>query len=204
MDHSTDQFAHKAADWDKGGMRSKNAGQIAQGILGQIHFTGGEHLMDFGAGTGLLSEPIAPHVRKITAVDTSPAMLEAFAQKSWACETEVFNIDLVRATLEYRFDGIISSMALHHIADVAAMFEKFYSLVQPEGFIALADLEEEDGSFHNNNAGVMHFGFKQDAFRQFAVDAGFRAIEITIPHVISKQVDGKLKDFPILLLTARR
>ncbi|CAB9502739.1 Methyltransferase [Seminavis robusta] len=41
-------------------------------------------LMDFGAGTGLLTKYLAPHVGHVTAVDVSPSMLEQFRSKAFA------------------------------------------------------------------------------------------------------------------------
>jgi predicted TPR repeat methyltransferase len=38
-------------------------------------------VLDFGAGTGLISAHVAPWVHKILAVDTSEAMLAALAAK---------------------------------------------------------------------------------------------------------------------------
>lgn len=57
-----------------------------------------------------------------------------------------------------RFDGIISAMALHHIKDTQHLLRTFTSHLHPGGFIALADLDREDGSFHTHgNEGVFHF-----------------------------------------------
>ena len=48
--------------------------------------------------------------------------------------------------LERRFDGIISSMTLHHVENVAALFRVFHGLLNDGGFLALADLEDLVGN----------------------------------------------------------
>ena len=78
---------------------------------------------------------------------------------SLPCELEILDIDLSKENLPRTFDGIISSMTMHHINDVNSMFNRLYSLLPTGGFIAIADLETEDGSFHTEDTGVFHFGF---------------------------------------------
>lgn len=50
-------------------MRVQNAKEIATVILSNSEIKSSASVMDFGAGTGLLSYFIAPFVSKITAVD---------------------------------------------------------------------------------------------------------------------------------------
>jgi predicted TPR repeat methyltransferase len=199
-----DHFGEKAKSWDQGQIRVLNANKISSQILMEIRFSGSEHIMDFGAGTGLLSEGIAPHVSRITAVDYSSAMLEHFAAKSWPCETSVLNIDLSHANLEYEFDGIISSMTLHHIQDIPKLFAKFYKLIKPGGFIAFADLELEDGTFHSDNTGVEHFGFEPSYISGELEKVGFKNLKSQNVHEIVKELNGQIKAYPIFLVTAKK
>lgn len=204
MNQKKDHFLNKAKEWDQGNTRVKNARNISEKILSKIKLEGSEHIMDFGAGTGLLSESIAPHIYKLTAVDYSEAMLKEFCKKEWPCETEALNIDLSQATLDHTFDGIISSMTLHHIADIPGLFSKFHTLLKKEGFVALADLEKEDGSFHNDNSGVEHFGFDRAFISGHLKNAGFSDISFVEANVISKEINGKMKDFPIFMVYGRK
>ena len=204
MSLKPDHFEDKAREWDTGNTRVQNAQAISTGIRNQILLTGKEHIMDFGAGTGLLSEGISRFVNKITAIDYSQAMLAEFAKKNWSCETETLKIDLSEADLHYRFDGIISSMTLHHIKDVPNIIKKFHDLLMPGGFIAIGDLEKEDGTFHQNNSGVEHFGFNIEYLRGTLKKAGFHSITGDRINTIQKEVEGTIKEFPVFLVTARK
>lgn len=204
MNQKPDHFLNRAKEWDQGNTRVKNARNIAEKILAKIKLGGTEHIMDFGAGTGLLSESIAPHIQKLTAVDYSEAMLKEFCKKDWPCETEALNIDLSKATIDHSFDGIISSMTLHHIADIPGLFKKFNALLKNGGFIALADLEKEDGSFHKSNSGVEHFGFDRKYISSSLKNAGFSEISFVEANVITKEIDGKPNDFPIFMVYGRK
>ena len=147
---SNDFFQHKAAVYEQDERRVANVHTIADAIMARIALRPDMQLMDFGSGTGLLLGQIAPHVAKITAVDISKSMNQQLRDKkdSLACEVEVLEMDLCTTDLDRTFDGIISSITMHHVEDVPAMFEKFRTLLTPGGFIAIADLETEDGSFH--------------------------------------------------------
>lgn len=197
---SNDFFQHKAAGYEQDERRVANVQTIAGSIIECIALNKAMSLMDFGSGTGLLLEQIAPHVGKITAVDISKSMNEQLRKKqdSLGCEVEVLEMDLCTDNLDRQFDGIISSMTLHHVEDVPAMFEKFHTLLNPGGFIALADLETEDGSFHTEDTGVFHLGFSKQALLEFATQAGFKDVAVTLASTVQKPYG----DYPVLLLTA--
>lgn len=146
------------------------------------------HLMDFGSGTGLLLERIAPLIERITAVDVSPSMMVQLLakQESIQCNLNPRQVDLETEILDEQFDGIISSMTLHHIKGIPAMFATFYHLLPDKGFVALADLDTEDGSFHTEDTGVHHFGFERDWFNEQLALAGFDEINTSTVNTIHK------------------
>jgi cyclopropane fatty-acyl-phospholipid synthase-like methyltransferase len=200
MENTTDLFAHKSKSWDMNSTRVKNAQEIADLIVKNIKLDRSMELMDFGAGTGLLSYFVAPYVKKIVAVDNSPSMLLEFQNKcdAFGCETEVLERDLSTQTLERKFDGIISSMTIHHLEDIPALFSKFISMLNQDGFIAIADLDSEDGTFHSDNTGVFHYGFDRQLLAQYAQEAGFRDVTFSLANTINKP-DGA---FTVFLMTA--
>ena len=200
MEKQKDLFAHKSKSWDMNSKRVKNAQAIASLIVKNIELEEHMELMDFGAGTGLLSFFVAQKVGKIVAVDNSPSMLEEFQKKSreFASQTEVIKKDLSFETLDRKFDGIISSMTIHHIEDTKALFSKFYEMLDRDGFIAMADLDSENGTFHSDNAGVYHHGFERETLEKIAKEVGFREIHFETASIIAKPH----QDFTVFLMTA--
>ncbi|PCM44991.1 class I SAM-dependent methyltransferase [Marinobacter sp. ANT_B65] len=199
---SNDFFAHKAQAYEQSPDRVDNVSNIANRILEKNSLDPSMHLLDFGSGTGLLLERIAHHVSKITAVDISPAMNRQLAEKQdrLACELEVRELDLEKQTMEDRFDGVISSMTMHHVRDVEAMFRRFHELVKPGGFIAISDLDKEDGSFHTEDTGVFHCGFDRSGIASAAQRAGFDNVEVVSASVIKRETGN----YPVFLLIASR
>lgn len=199
---SKDYFANKAHIYEQNQNRVDNVGNVANAILDKITLDKSMHLVDFGSGTGLLLEKIAPFVATITAIDISPAMNTQLEEKraKLGCSLTILPIDLEKQAIEGQFDGIISSMTMHHIQHIDAMFSKFFQLVKPGGFIAIADLDKEDGNFHSEDTGVYHAGFERDYIAGVAEQAGFTQATVVDASVIQKDQ----KDYPIFLLTAIR
>lgn len=197
-----DFFEHKAMIYDTDDNRVSNVENIANAVIKNIKLDRNMHLIDFGSGTGLLLERIAPFVRKITAIDISTSMNDQLDKKrgSLSCELDILEIDLASVDITATFDGVISSMTMHHVKDIEAMFVKFYSLLNNGGIIAISDLDKEDGSFHTEDTGVYHFGFEREMIVNAAKQAGFQEVKIIDASIVHKP-HGK---FSVFLLTAKK
>lgn len=199
---TVDHFAHKAGSYEQDKSRVDNVASIAKSVLDSITLDRSMHIVDFGSGTGLLLEKIAPYVGRITAVDISQSMNLQLNEKRnrLDCEIEILEVDLEKTSVPLQVDGIVSSMTMHHVEDIEAMFGKFYSMVKAGGFIAIADLDTEDGSFHTEDTGVFHHGFERDAFAKAATKAGFQFAMVSSASVVHKPQGN----YGVFLLTATR
>ena len=192
-------FDTRAKNWDKGDIRVNGAKVIANAIEQQINLKDDMKIIDFGVGTGLLGFEIAKKVKQVYGVDTSAGMLEKLKEKN----TPKLNIiplqqDIIKEPLSETFDGLVSSMTLHHVENLEAFFTTIYGNIKQDGFIAIADLEDEDGTFHSDNTGVHHFGFKENELRLIVEKSGFKDVQIQNINTIKKPH----KDFGVFLLTA--
>src|ERR1700722_20503620 len=75
--------------------------------------------VDLGAGTGFVTTALAPLVSSVHAVDISPAMTEALADRAadtglTSVSTEATDLRFFRLPPSYA-DLIVSSYALHHL-----------------------------------------------------------------------------------------
>jgi cyclopropane fatty-acyl-phospholipid synthase-like methyltransferase len=191
-------FDKKAQTWDASDRRQALAESVAQAIVRKIDLNERMHLLDLGAGTGLLARRLSPSVEKIVAVDTSAGMLRKLSEA--APEIETVQSDILDYHPAEKFDGIVSSMTLHHIEDTQWLMKHLYSLLKKGGFIALADLAPEEGDFHDGgNEGVHHFGFDEVGVSEAARKAGFEKVEYEIVHTVDK---GGGRRYDIFLLTA--
>ena len=104
---SHDFFAQKAASYEQNPLRVDNVVAIGNAIKALVPLHPEMQLLDFGSGTGLLLQQIAPRVAKITAVDVSPSMNAQLRAKAAEidCELEVLEQDLLQTPLVGRKIG---------------------------------------------------------------------------------------------------
>ena len=196
-----DHFKDRASGWDKGDIRVNGAKTIADAISKKIELESSMKIMDFGVGTGLLGFEIAKVVDAVVGVDTSENMLEKLKEKNTPeLFIEPLHLDIVKNPIKDSFDGIVSSMTLHHVENLKLFFETIYKNLNSNGFIAIADLESEDGTFHSDNKGVHHFGFNEEELCEIVKESGFIDVKIENINTINKPH----KDFGVFLLTAKR
>ena len=195
-----DKFAHKASNYEKEKRRVDNVVNIANLIKKEINFKKYMSIADFGSGTGLLLEQIAPLVTNITAIDKSPSMNNVLKNKQLPCKLTIKEIDITKEPINDKFDVIISSMTIHHVKEIDKLFTIFYKMLKSNGYIALADLDTEDGSFHIEDTGVEHFGFNREVFLNHAKEAGFKDLKIQNASIVYKPYGN----YSVFLLTGKR
>ena len=120
-------FDKRAEGWDSGDIRVNGAKTIANAINARITLKNEMDIMDFGVGTGLLGFEIASQVKKVYGVDTSTQMLAKLQEKnSSELSIEPINQDIIKEPLSQTFDGLVSSMTLHHVENLKAFFDVIY------------------------------------------------------------------------------
>jgi predicted TPR repeat methyltransferase len=197
-----DLFQHKAGDWDTRPAPVQISAGVGKALLEHVALRDDMVVIDFGAGTGLICAHVAPHVRRVYAVDVSAAMLEQLAAKpELRGKVEPMHIDILTTPLPHQVDLIVSAMAMHHIEDTDRLLQAFADHLAPGGKIALADLDAEDGSFHPpDTEGVYHLGFDRNVLRSQLEAHGFSDIDFTT----AVEVDRDAKRYPVFLVTATR
>ena len=206
----TGYFEKAAVEWDKDPGRVQMAETIADAIINALNPDGTELVMDYGTGTGNIALRIALHVRRIIAVDSAKGMLDVLREKlasdgATTIEPREWSIGQDTTDLP-RFDLILSSMTLHHIRDTAGAARTFYELLLPGGRIAIADLDPDNGEFHEAYGIAEHDGIDRKMLQQVFGRAGFDAFRFTEAATIRKtsSCSGRIRDFTIFLMTAQR
>jgi ubiquinone/menaquinone biosynthesis C-methylase UbiE len=208
MNVNNKDFDKEAANWDETPGRVKLAHDIAQAMMDTGIIKNDINVLDFGCGTGLLTLQLQPSVRSITGVDSSAGMLEILQQKIESqkltnVKTQLLNIE-EGDRLEGAYDLIVSSMTLHHINDIKELFKHFKLVTNTNGYLCLADLDPDEGQFHQDNEGVFHFGFDRRSLRKILEEAGFNVVEIKTATEMIKAVPGSTRSFSIFLIAAHK
>ncbi len=183
------EFDVKAQGWDEMPGRRKRALAVAGAIRREVKFTTGMSVLEYGCGTGLLSFALQPFPGQITLADNSTGMLEVVKEKIAASRAENMTpllLDLSADPLPaQRFDLIYTLMVLHHILDTQDILNKFQALLKPGGLLCIADLDQEDGTFHSGEFHG-HPGFDRHELTDRMVRAGFERIRFYTPFSVKK------------------
>lgn len=107
---------------------------------------GASVVLDMGCGTGTLTLALAPHCRRVIAVDVSVPMLERLGVR--AAAAGIANVEVVRAGfLSYEHQGepvdvVVSRNALHQLPDFwkGVALRRLATFLRPGGLLWLRDL----------------------------------------------------------------
>lgn len=196
-------FDIAALNWDEEPRRVKLATEIAAAISAALPLAPQWDALDFGCGTGLVTLQLAPFLGSITGVDSSAGMLDKL--KSKIASAGITTVRTSQCGLDATglppgpFHLITSAMTLHHIQEPAALLTIFRKHLQPGGWLALADLESEDGTFHEDATGVFHHGFSTAELTAMLAKAGFKPGRFSTATAVVK---GE-RNFPVFLLVAQ-
>ena len=198
-------FNERARDWDSDPAKVERARLVAGAMHSQVTFTPQMSALEYGCGTGLLSFALQDRLGQICLADSSPGMLAVLAQKISLGGLDNMTarlLDLVIDPLpQERYDLIYSLMTLHHVADTDVILQRFHALLKQNGVVCIADLDQEDGSFHGADF-EGHKGFNRQALQQALQKTGFQNIRFQTVTRVTRQVDGQPKDFPVFLCCA--
>ena len=148
------------------------------------------------------------HLREITMMDSSAEMVKIMNEKISAAEAKNmkalhFDLEKEKWTGE-KFDMLITQMVLHHVLDIDNIIRKFYNILNPGSYLAVADLYPEDGSFHGEGF-TGHKGFDTNMLADILREQGFGNISARKCFEIEKKSPAeKSLKFDIFLLIAYR
>jgi SAM-dependent methyltransferase len=203
--HSIDEFDARAATWDDDSTKVRRARAIADAIAREVPLAPTMAGLEYGCGTGLLGFMLRPRIGDLTLADLSEGMLAVVAQKIAAtgdAHARPAKLDLLADPHPVAaYDLVFSAMTLHHIPDTDGILRRFHDVLRPGGFLCIADLDSEDGSFHGPSFDG-HLGFDRDALAAKARCAGFATVRFVTAYEMKKAVGGTERIFPIFLMVA--
>ena len=197
------EFDDRAREWDKDKMHTERSVAIAAELEKMIPLNHSMKALEYGAGTGILSFLLKDCFSEITLMDNSQEMIKVCIEKAEYHKTKNINtlwFDMEHQVFDGKFDVIYNQMVLHHVNDYAGIIHTFYSLLNPEGYLAIADLFQEDGSFHGPDAKV-HLGFDPQKLTVILKDAGFKNIDYQTCYVIKRESGAS---YPVFLLVGNK
>jgi len=202
------EFDLKAAGWDQNPMHWDRSAAIVKDLLKQVPVRKEMTALEYGAGTGITSFLLKDHFREITMMDSSPEMVKVMKEKIRSADTANLKPMLFDLQKEEwrggKFDLLITQMVLHHVPDLDDIFRKFHEIIIPGGYLAIADLYTEDGSFHGEGF-TGHKGFDIKILAEKLRHHGFGNISARKCFELKKAISAGISEsFDVFLLIAYR
>ncbi|EGQ8606747.1 TPA: methyltransferase domain-containing protein [Vibrio parahaemolyticus] len=166
--------ATMAQDWDglaKNWESNPATEQFAQSVFAQLQQLtqlDGIKVLDFGCGTGQLSQLLSPIVKDIVALDASEAMIEELDKK------ELLNVEPVVDALSRglvaqhpafrgQFDLVVASSVLAFVDDVESSLDIAHSLLNEGGYFVhfdwVAESEQDGFTLSRSENALSNAGF---------------------------------------------
>jgi len=131
-------------------------------------------ILDFGAGTGRISIPLAKEGYEVTAIDCSSQMLQELKRKAHDLNLNIATHQSLTDVISQDFDmslAIFTVLAyIKTESELKAVFENIFSLLRPGGLF-MFDLENREGYdlICKRNNGIVHnkpFDFVKVTFQE--------------------------------------
>jgi len=201
------EFDAKARDWDKNPIHAERTEAIAKALLQRLPVNPRMKVLEYGAGTGLLSFRLKDRFAEITLMDNSAEMIRIIREKITsgnAAHMKPVLINLEKEEFAESFDMIYSQMVFHHVENLHVLLLKLSRMLNAGAYLAIADLYTEDGSFHGEGFSG-HPGFDPEWLAGQIRDAGLTNIHHQWCYTITKKdASDILKEFPVFLITAEK
>lgn len=181
-------FDEQAATWDDDPAKVERAAMVARAIAATIDLGPHTSMLEYGAGTGLVTQAMQADVGPVTLAEPSEGMravirskVEAgtlVAEAIWSLNLATDPVPEQATRPDGQFDLVVTVLTLHHITELDRVLSGFAQMLAPGGHLCVVDLDREDGSFHGHGfAG--HHGFDRDDLARQLTSAGFGSVSFS-------------------------
>lgn len=153
--------------------------KLAFNSLSRIVELDGLHILDFGCGTGLLSEQLSPRAKKIVSLDPSTKMIRVLKNKNLPnvnAIDKVLTKDLIEssALFSIKFDLIVASSVCGFLPNYMEILKLLKSILIQNGVFVQWDwLANKDNSKMGLTMNEIEFGFKEAKLGLYSLTESF-------------------------------
>ncbi|GAA3578353.1 class I SAM-dependent DNA methyltransferase [Marinobacter xestospongiae] len=179
----SENWDNYAADWDSNPAVIEYADNAYNSLRQEVN-PDSYRILDFGCGTGLLSERLSSSAKSIVALDPSPNMASALKNKGLSNVSTIaseLNQNLIHSNdlLKQDFDLIVASSSLAFVTDYPATLKLLKQLLKVDGHLLQWDWlkdESDEGA-----------GFSKQQIESAMTAAGFKEYATSIPFCMQAE-----------------
>jgi ArsR family transcriptional regulator len=196
---SREYFTTAAAHWDSVRAELVGARSDVAALIGLLddQLTVG----DLGCGTGHLTEVLAPHVKRVVAVDASATMLDAARERLRPAANVEFRLGELEALPLDReaLDVAVLSLVLHYAPEPMRVLAEGRRVLRPGGRVLIVDMLPHERMEYRQQMGHVWLGFSGEQIRAWLRETGFIA-----PRIWPLPADPAARGPTLFAATARR
>ena len=177
----SDSWDDYADEWDTNIDAIQYSEKAFDSLLSEVDIKG-LNILDFGCGTGLLTERMSPLANRIVTLDASKKMIEVLQAKNLAnvfAVSESLTSSLINnnSVFNDKFDVIVASSVFSFLPGYVPTLKLLKSLLVSDGLLLHWDwLSPEPGS---------DFGLSESSVKKSLEEAGFNEISISSPFSLT-------------------
>lgn len=133
---------------------------------------------DLGCGTGRVADTIAPYVRRVVAVDESPAMLDAARARLGPRASGAGRVELRQGRLEAlpladgSLDVALLVLVLHYVTEPGLALAEARRALRPGGRLVVVDMAKHGREEYREHMGHVWSGFDREELETWVTEAG--------------------------------
>jgi SAM-dependent methyltransferase len=176
-------FSDVAMEWDR--LRGELFGETSDLQLLPALLDPAAVVGDLGCGSGRIAATLAPYVRSVVAVDSSPEMLDVARARLAECD----NVRLLAGRIEAlplesaSLDLALVVHLLHHVEDPSAALAEVVRVLRPGGRLVVADVLPHPYEEYRRTMGHVWLGFGRTQIEAEFARAGLVAERWHEPRV---------------------
>ncbi|HLE13337.1 MAG TPA: methyltransferase domain-containing protein, partial [Anaerolineales bacterium] len=175
----TEYFAQVAGQWDA--LRaSMFSDAVRSAALARAALHPQSIAADLGAGTGFISEGLAPLVATVHVVDNSPEMLVVARQNLAQFNNIEYHLaDGASIPLpDASVDAVLANMYLHHAPDPFAAIQEMARILRPGGRLVITDSDEHPYAWLREEHSDLWLGFPRPQVHTWLEQAGLVNVRV--------------------------
>jgi len=182
----SDSWDDYAKEWDTNTDAISYSEKAYESLIHEINIEG-KKILDFGCGTGLLTEKLSPLASSIVAIDTSPGMIAVLQSKKFLNVTllsEPLTPELIKfhSAFVNKFDIVVASSVFSFIPNYDSVLKLLKPLLVNDGLLIQWDWLTPDSN--------SEFGLSEASIKQSLNSSGFSLVSITKPFSITTTKDN--------------